>query len=972
MLDGGVENDTLFGENGADRLFGDWGADELQGGYGNDRLSGEGDKDRLFGQTGDDILWGGAGDDILLGFTASNDSKHTLNAGETDNDILYGGDGVDNLYGDLGNDALDGGNGDDLLSGEDGDDRLFGGDGKDQLQGGYNNDRLLGEAGDDRLFGQVGNDILWGDVGNDILVGFTAANESKQSLVAGETDTDLLYGGDGQDLLMGGLGDDQLYGENGDDELQAGIGNDKLYGAAGDDRMFGQLGNDVLYGGDGDDILLGFTASNEAKQSLNAGESDNDWLYGGAGKDYLLGGEGSDYLDGGAGADEMQGGVGSDFYIVNSVNDSILEQSNAGYDIVISSANYLLNKNIEELRLLEGFDIHGTGNALNNKIIGNNRSNILDGVTGQDIMIGEKGNDTYYVDNSGDQVVEQGGEGADRVQSSISYTLGANVEDLVLLDFSKPEQGSVDAVDVLVYGYPKMNELDYIQGDAVENYLGTCALTAISNLLTQADKPTSEEEVVKIFIQNYWQPSDVDKPSYELGGSTPSQQQAILSSYGLRNDLLSGYNVQGLANLVMSGRGVILGVNAGKLWGEDAYNGSGTIKVNHAVTVTGVVYNESDGSLKGFYIADSGRHKVSDMTRFVDMDVFNAAANVGFAYAIYTLEPVKLWNENINGTGNDANNVIIGNRGDNSLYGRGGNDSLSGGAGNDILSGDLGVDTMIGGEGKDTFIVDNAADKVTENTGEGTDLVKSSVTYTLAANTEDLLLIGTDDINGTGNALANTLIGNSADNILNGAAGIDKLVGGVGDDTYFVDSALDTVIENSAAGIDLVSSNVTYALGANVENLTLNGSNAINGVGNTLGNTIQGNNAANNIDGGIGSDVLIGGLGNDRLTGGSGMDAFRFNTALTANMDIITDFTVTDDTIQLENAIFTKLSATGVLNASWFVKAAAASDLLDFVIYNPSTGAMIYDSDGSGAGAGVQIAQLGVNLALTNADFVVI
>src|SRR5690606_16630071 len=114
----------------------------------------------------------------------------------------------------------------------------------------------------------------------------------------------------------------------------------------------------ILYGGDGDDYLQGFTGSNEAKQTLGPGETDDDYLYGGAGNDILVGGPGNDYLDGGEGADIMVGGSGDDIYIVNSVNDVIYELEGEGYDTVISSTSYLLNAHIEELRLLEGFAIH--------------------------------------------------------------------------------------------------------------------------------------------------------------------------------------------------------------------------------------------------------------------------------------------------------------------------------------------------------------------------------------------------------------------------------------------------------------------------------------------------------------------------------------------------------------------------------------------------------------------------------------
>ena len=132
----------------------------------------------------------------------------------------------------------------------------------------------------------------------------------------------------------------------------------------------------------------------------------------------------------------MIGGEGHDVYIVNSVNDSIYERVGEGNDTVITSTSYLLDANIEELRLLEGFDIHGTGNAMDNRIIGNRRDNIIDGVTGADTMVGGGGNDTYYVDNAEDMVIEKADEGTDTVQSSIGYTLGTDVENLILLDFS--------------------------------------------------------------------------------------------------------------------------------------------------------------------------------------------------------------------------------------------------------------------------------------------------------------------------------------------------------------------------------------------------------------------------------------------------------------------------------------------------------------------------------------------------------
>ncbi|WP_268904656.1 lectin-like protein, partial [Dolichospermum planctonicum] len=197
---------------------------------------------------------------------------------------------------------------------------------------------------------------------------------------------------------------------------------------------------------------------------------------------------------------------------------------------------------------------------------------------------------------------------------------------------------------------------------------------------------------------------------------------------------------------------------------------------------------------------------------------------------------------------------ITGTDGDDSLNGTDGNDTLVGFSGNDTLDGGAGHDILIGGKGNDIYIVDSTTDTITENVNEGTDTIRSSVTLTLATNVENLTLTGTAAINGTGNALNNVITGNSANNILDG---------GLGNDIYIVDNPNDTIIESAIAGTDTIQSSVTLTLAANVENLTLTGTAAINGTGNALNNVITGNDANNTLDGGLGNDALIGGLGND-------------------------------------------------------------------------------------------------------------
>ncbi len=244
---------------------------------------------------------------------------------------------------------------------------------------------------------------------------------------------------------------------------------------------------------------------------------------------------------------------------------------------------------------------------------------------------------------------------------------------------------------------------------------------------------------------------------------------------------------------------------------------------------------------------------------------------------------------NISAEGNDLSNVLTGNSGKNTLSGLGGNDTLLGLAGDDLLDGGAGNDSMVGGAGNDTYVVDAAGDIVVENADEGIDLVRASVTHTLAANVEHLELTGSADINGTGNELNNSLTGNSGNNVLSGlggndtllggggndtllggggedlidgGTGADSMVGGAGNDTYFVDHADDKVFENAGEGTDTVISSVDHTLAANVEHLVLTGA-AVSGTGNVLSNSLTGNALGNSLDGGAGVDTLVGGLGND-------------------------------------------------------------------------------------------------------------
>ncbi|APG85660.1 alkaline phosphatase [Sinorhizobium americanum CCGM7] len=315
-----------------------------------------------------------------------------------------------------------------------------------------------------------------------------------------------------------------------------------------------------------------------------------------------------------------------------------------------------------------------------------------------------------------------------------------------------------------------------------------------------------------------------------------------------------------------------------------------------------------------------------------------------------------------------ANSVVIEN-----AKGGAAADILIGNAAGNVLDGGRGADQLQGLTGNDTYIVDNSGDRVSEAASAGTDLVKSSVSFTLGANVENLLLAGTLGINGTGNGLANRLTGNAAANILSGGAGndtldggqgADNLVGGSGSDAYIVDKKGDKVVEAVNAGTDLVKSSISLTLAANVENLVLTGNASISGKGNALANAITGNAAANTLDGGAGSDLL---------SGNAGRDQFVFSTALGAsNVDHIRDLSAMDDTIVLSSKIFTTLMP-GTLSPGLFKEVAAAKvDASDRILYDSRTGALFYDADGSAAGKAVQFAHLDNKAAITSADFFIV
>jgi Ca2+-binding RTX toxin-like protein len=241
--------------------------------------------------------------------------------------------------------------------------------------------------------------------------------------------------------------------------------------------------------------------------------------------------------------------------------------------------------------------------------------------------------------------------------------------------------------------------------------------------------------------------------------------------------------------------------------------------------------------------------------------------------------------------GRAKRDFLKGTKGRDLILGLSGSDSLTGLAGDDTLDGGKGSDILRGGKGDDLYIVDHLQDKVVEAAGQGNDTIRATVSYILGASLENLILQGDAALNGTGNELANVMMGNAGDNILDGKAGADILIGGMGDDTYYVNDINDIIIESANGGMDKVITTVSsYNKPINVEFIEYVGkgsfnfgtnndqpitSNTTTVIGGAGGDTLQGGNNADNFTGGAGDDLINGGLGNDTLDGGLGKDTLN-------------------------------------------------------------------------------------------------
>ncbi|MHA4870661.1 hypothetical protein ACXZ1M_23505 [Duganella sp. PWIR1] len=903
--------------------------DMLIGTLGNDaEIDGKGGADTMIGFDGDDTyIVDVAGDVIIENANEGNDTVKvdfkaagTYTLGEEVENAIVGGTLAVGVTGNM----LD-----NVLTGNAAANKLTGLEGNDTLNGGAGSDTLIGGDGDDVYVVDVATDVVTEAVegGFDTVqtamasytlaanvevlyfngtVGFSGTGNALNNEIYGGTKADTLSGGAGNDTIYGGDGSDSLLGGEGDDVLYAGTGaGDVADGGVGSDTLvlsgvfedyvrtrISATDTKLVNGATGESVIARnvetfvFTSSEET-----LGVDDINFNLASVGNDKLMGTDDNDSIDGGAGNDTMTGLLGDDIYAVDVATDVVVEAEDAGIDLVqvafkTAGGTYVMAANVEYATVTGLVATNVTGNGLDNIITGNSLANKLDGGAGNDTLIGGAGidtliggagNDVYVVDVAGDVLTEALNGGTDSVETALaSYTLGANIENLKstaigTLAFT----GNGNALDNEIIGGAGKDTLnggagnDTLSGGAGDDSLlggdGNDVLNAGTALLGDVVDGGGGNDILSL---------DGDFADYVRSRPNATDTKLVKASTGeiiiLRNvetvsfdGMLKSINEVN-AGLVSVGDDTLTGTS-----GADTINGGTGSDLmiglegndTYEVDVATDTITELDGGgidLVNVAFKAAGTYVLSS---YVDNATVTAAATIA-----------------VNLTGNAQNNVLTGNAAANTLIGDAGDDTLDGGAG---------ADKLTGGTGNDVYVVDVAGDVVTELADGGTDTVQTKLaSYTLGANVENLVFLGTGAFTGTGNALANKLTG---------GVGNDSLVGGLGNDTLDAGTSgagdkdvidgggdVDTLAGLEAFGNYKVSrpnatdTVLTHTSGAvitvrNVESFSFDGvvktlEQVQDNVASLAGDNLTGTDGNDNINGGTGADTMAGGLGDDTYT----------------------------------------------------------------------------------------------------------
>ena len=922
-INGGAGDDTLDGGTGTDALAGGSGNDTYVMNNANDtvtELAGEG-TDTF--QTSVSLTLSANVENAVVataaGITVTGNALENTMTGNAGGDLFFGGDGADTLGGGNGDDTLDGGNGNDALDGGAGADTasyataasavtvsLAIGAAQDTLGAGTdmlsNIENLLGSALNDTLTGGAAANTIDGGAGNDTLDGGAGADTASYASAASGVTVNLAIGaaqntlGAGIDMLsnfeslLGSAFNDTLTGDGGANTLSGGNGDDALSGGAGNDTLDGGGGNDTAsYAAAASGVTVSL-AVGTAQDTFGAGidtlsgveillgSAFGDTLTGGVGNDTLAGGAGNDTLDGDSDHDLLAGetdddtligGTGDDTYVVNTISDTITELSGEGIDTVLTSVGYILQDNVENLvaTAVAGVFVLGIGNALDNVMTGGASIDLFSGGDGNDTLTGGGGDDT--LEGGGGSDTLHGGTGNNTLHGGTGNdTLDGGAGNDVFNGGTELDGGAENDTVSYASALSGVTVDLTVTGSQNTGGAGIDTLSNVESLTGSAFDDTLSGTTGANIIHG----GDGNDTLYGwIGNDTldgGAGNDTLLNASG--NDSINGG--LGIDTITYAHFGAGVSVNLSVSGAQDTGVG-GIDTLTSIENLTGSSFNDvltGDGAanvLEGGSGADvlnggDGWDTASYGSSFAGVSVSLAAGSASGGHAAGdTLTGIE------NLAGSSFSDALTGNAGANILVGL---------AGSDVLDGGIGADALIGGAGDDTYVVDDVGDLVTELAGEGRDtvftrtgvvLAGGELSFTLAANVEDVAVAAgfTGAINLVCNGLANLMVGNGARNGMNGGAGADFMVGGGGDDLYIVDDIGDVAIESAGEGRDTVYTSTSfYSLGDNdIEDVAVVGTGGFYVVGNALANLMVGGAGIDSFDGGAGADFMVGGAGND-------------------------------------------------------------------------------------------------------------
>jgi Ca2+-binding RTX toxin-like protein len=903
----GGEHVVLGGTEGNDRLYGDKGIDTLWGDGGNDYINAGSEADEVFGGDGDDIIEDFFGDgDFLRGNKGNDVISDTHGFG----DVLFGDEGKDFIM--AGADVIEifAGEGDDFILGGNGSDALLGNAGNDWIEGGEGFDGLSGEnsqlffnstiIGHDVLNGQ-GNDTDYdGESGDDIMFlnsGITRANGMlgfDWVISKGDTNTSGMYidlgisrfvnqqaltlrdRNDSVEAASGWRYNDTIIGTN-DPNGGAGDGVGIVGGPTTDSMLLSQ--NVSLI--NGFETLLLLTPAALRGQTVGVGTpfanlaNDTVVFNPTLGGDILLGGAGSDTLFGKAGNDIIDG----DRWL--NVRIEVHQNRDGTGPLVTNLASVGADGSVDSLNEIKSDMLAGRINPGQLQIV---REIITTGATAADSDV------VMYAGNRSDYTIIANANGTitirDNVVASLLMTDPAG--GAPILDNRIADEGSDTLSNVEIARFTDRDANGVPTGTFTDVFLrpstGTGAPVIVDG---NGGTPTEGQQLIAnagtiadlngVGTFSYqWQAAPV--------GTLPGGAWTDIAGATNQSFTPTQAEVGQIVRIVTSftdGIGIVENFTSVPTAGVgDLFNGTAGVD-NPALTPYDDVANGlgDNDILEG----GAGNNRLDGGAGLDTASYANAGSAVTVSIVAGAQNTVGAGTDTLvsieNLTGSAFDDTLNGDANANVLTGGAGADTLNGNDGADTLDGGLGVDALTGGDGNDTYIVDETGDVVNEGASatSGTDTVQTALNvYGLGTNVENLTFTGAGGFTGTGNALANAIIGGAGSDILDGGLGVDALTGGDGDDTYIVNEIGDVVNEGATAtsGTDTVqSSNNVYSLGDNIENLTFTGTGGFSGTGNALDNTITGGTGNDVLEGGLGADTILGGDGIDRLHGGAGIDA---------------------------------------------------------------------------------------------------